>query len=362
MQGKIKIAKSIFLSRIKKQPYKLNFAITSACNSRCKTCNVWQAFQKNPQVIKNNLSLGEIKLIFKNFSPHLTWLSLSGGEPFLRKDLVAICQAALENIPNLGLISIPSNGLLEKIIIKQTKKILSLPIKNIFLNFSLDGPEAIHDKIRGVKGGYKKTWSAYQKILNLSKKHPKLHVNLETTISKFNLSFLEKFFTDLVKKGHKITITLAHTGYLYKNVDGNSNFTQLNHDGEKLKRIIKIVEKGLSRASPVNLIEKIYLEKIPKFYQKPKEQPLPCIALKSSFALDAQGNITPCFMWGKILGNIRDYDYNFKKFWQENLKEIKEVRKLIVKEKCPNCWTPCEAYQSIIGSLPIYLFSLSIHS
>lgn len=350
MQGKTEIIKSIFLSKMKKQPYKLNFAVTSACNSRCKTCDVWKVFQRNPEIIKDDLSLREIELIFKNLPSNFVWLSLSGGEPFLRKDLVDICQAAVENIPSLGLISIPSNGLLTKEILGKTEKTLSLSLKNLFLNFSIDGPEKIHDEVRGIKDGFKKTWATYEKILALSQREPRLSVNLETTISKYNFNYIENFFKELVADGHKITVTIAHTGYLYKNTEGDKEFTRLDNDGGKLKTIIEIVKKSLNFTSPVDLIERIYLSQILKFYENPRRQPLPCIALENSLSLDQKGNIIPCFMWGKILGNIRDFDYNLKKFLKEKREEIKATRKLIRKEKCPNCWTPCEAYQSIINS------------
>lgn len=353
MNHQAKIIKSILLAKIKKQPYKLNFAITSACNSRCKTCNVWQEFSNNPRKIKNDLTLLEIEKIFRNLPKSIAWLALSGGEPFLRKDLTEICQAAVKNIPNLGLISIPSNGLATDQIVKEIKKILSLPLKNLFLNFSIDGPEKIHDKIRGLEGAFKTTWITYLKILGLSKTNPKLHVNIETTVSKYNLNYLAKFFPKLTNDGHKITVTIAHTGYLYKNYIKADDFTKLNHDSEKLKGIIKIVKKNLSFASPLDLIQRFYLDNILKYYQNPKKQPLPCIALKSSLAMDARGNITPCFMWGKILGNIRDFDYNLRDFLKNNHFGIEKVWNEIRSENCPNCWTPCEAYQSIINSFLI---------
>lgn len=348
MQKKIQTLKSIILSNTKNLPYKINFAITSACNSRCATCNVWKEFQKNPKIAQNDLNIKEISLIFKSLPPNTTWLSLSGGEPFLREDIFEICRAAIKYIPKLSLISIPSNGLLGKKILDQTKKILSLKIPNLFLNFSLDGPEDLHNRIRGIKNGYQLTWNTYTKILMLSKREPRLHVNLETTISRFNLEYLKSFFMNLVKENHKITITLAHTGYLYKNSPKTSKYTQINNK-EELKEIISLIKKTLSLTSPVQLIEKIYLEKIVNYYEKPKKQPIPCIALKSSLALDSKGNIFPCFMWGKKLANIKQYNYNLKIFLEKNKEKISKLRKAIIKEKCPNCWTPCEAYQSIIN-------------
>ncbi|HUW21264.1 MAG TPA: radical SAM protein [Candidatus Bathyarchaeia archaeon] len=351
MRKKTGIIRSIIVSKLKKHPYKLNFAVTSACNSRCKTCNVWRGYNSNSNLQKKDLSLREIEKIFISAPKSFVWLSLSGGEPFLRKDLVEICNIALQNLPSLSLISIPTNGLLQDTVIKKVQEILSLPLANLFINFSLDGPEKIHDKIRGISGAYKKTWSTYQNILALSGKEPRLAVNLETTISKYNLKYLESFFRKLTTEGHKITVTIAHKGYLYQNLEDNKSFTGLNHDSKTLNRVIDIIKKNLKISSVIDLVERIYLERISEFYRKPRIQPLTCIALESSIAIDAKGNITPCFMWNRILGNIRDFNLDLKRFSTKRKQEILKTRKLIKAGYCPNCWTPCEAYQSIINSL-----------
>ena len=300
MKSKIKVVRAILFSKINHQPYKFNFAITSACNALCKTCNIGRAFRQNPQIIKDDLRIDEIDKIFQSLPNSIVWLSLSGGEPFLRKDLVAICQIAVKRIPSLSLISIPTNGLLEKDIIRGIKAILQLPIKNIFLNFSLDGPSDIHNYLRGVPNAFSKTWKTYQKTLAISQKDSRLHVNIETTISRYNINLLEAFFKKLIAQKHKITVTIAHTGFLYKNTRYKENFTHLQQYQEELKKIIAIVRKSLSFYVPNDLIEIIYLNKILEFYKNPKQQPFPCAALKSSLAMDAKGNITPCFMWGKF--------------------------------------------------------------
>jgi radical SAM protein with 4Fe4S-binding SPASM domain len=356
MKEKKKIIKKLALSKIKGSYYKLNYAITSKCNSRCRTCNVWKDYLKNPKIADNDLSLEEITRIFSKLPGDIFWLSLSGGEPFLRDDLAQICQAAVEKIPSLSLISIPSNGLLENIILEKTKKILQSPLPNLFLNFSLDGPEKIHDQIRGISGAFRKTWSTYGKVLQLTRRDPRLAVNLETTISQYNINYLEDFFRKLVKNGHKITVTIAHSGYLYKNIKDDKKFTKLNN-GKRIERIIEIVKTSLSPFSPVDLIERAYLSRIPEYYLNRKKKPLSCTALRSSFALDPKGQITPCFMWDYSLGNIKDFDYNFKKFFEKKRKEILKAKKLIENGFCPNCWTPCEAYQSIIqGMMDLKVF------
>lgn len=357
MVNKFKIIKSIISSKINHQPYKLNFAVTSACNSHCRTCLVWQKYQNDPSTINTDLKLEEITKIFKSLPENFVWLSLSGGEPFLRPDLVEICQSAINNIPSLCLISIPSNGLLTDLIVAKTKLILKSKLSNLFLNFSIDGPETIHNQIRGIPDAFKKTWSTYEKILALSRKNHRLAVNLEITISKYNLYCLEDFVRNLVNNGHKITATIAHTGYLYKNEEISKDFIQLNNHCEKLKRVINFIKHSLSITSVIDLVERIYLSKILEYYQRPHQQPLACIALKDSLAIDQKGNIIPCFMWGKVLGKISAFNYDLSSFQKKCWPEIVSSRELIRNEKCPNCWTPCEAYQSIINSFLTFKFS-----
>ncbi|MGD0336528.1 MAG: SPASM domain-containing protein [Candidatus Omnitrophota bacterium] len=76
---------------------------------------------------------------------------------------------------------------------------------------------------------------------------------------------------------------------------------------------------------------------------------LPCVYLKSSFALDCQGNVLPCLIWDKVLGNIRDYDYDVDKILKS--RQAHDILSMVQDGKCPGCWTPCEAFQSIIDSV-----------
>jgi len=66
MKSKLKIIRAILFSKISHQPYKFNFAITSACNALCKTCNIGRAFRQNPQIIKDDLRIDEIDKIFQS--------------------------------------------------------------------------------------------------------------------------------------------------------------------------------------------------------------------------------------------------------------------------------------------------------
>ena len=69
-------------------PFKLTFCITYWCNYRCQTCNIWK---KKPQ---NEFTADEFDRVFQTMGHAPYWFTFSGGEPFLRKDLEAICESA----------------------------------------------------------------------------------------------------------------------------------------------------------------------------------------------------------------------------------------------------------------------------
>ncbi len=325
----------------------MNLMVTAACNSRCTTCNIWKEFKSNPSMIKDELSHVEIVKIFRKLPKTVSWLSLTGGEPFMRKDIPEIIDAAIRHVPNLRLISIPSNGLLQDRILKTIRSLTGRRHPDIILTFSVDGPEAVHDKIRGLKGAFKKTWDTYTKARRLVRHDNDFQVAIETTISAGNAEHLLPFHQKLLDKGHKIAVTVAHDAYLYKN-EHDKSFSPRKKMKE-VKGLVRLFDSHLSLLNPQTFIERQYLRRVPEFLMDPKKRVVPCEALVSSFAMDSRGNMTPCLMWGMDLGNVREHAYSISKIWKS--KKFKRVRNAIKAERCPNCWTPCEAYQSIFWAM-----------
>ena len=54
-------------------------------------------------------------------------------------------------------------------------------------------------------------------------------------------------------------------------------------------------------------------------------------------------------MYDRKLGNLRDFDYNLKLLWDDE--QTIKLQQEIWCRICPQCWTPCEAYQSIFGNI-----------
>ena len=112
------------------------------------------------------------------------FFDLSGGEPLLRKDLFVLAK----RVASHGcLVSMNTNGTL----LNENKV---SEVANIFdtVVVSLDGPKAVHDKIRGVAGTYEKATNA---IRLLKKNGVKTGVNSVAT--PWNIDILPKFIKKL---------------------------------------------------------------------------------------------------------------------------------------------------------------------
>ena len=99
---------------------------------------------------------------------------------------------------------------------------------------------------------------------------------------------------------------------------------------------------------PVHFLEDRYQALIPKYYESHKS-PLPCTALSSSCFVDAYWNLFACSIWDAKVGNLRDNGFDLRGLWESDRR--KELREDVVEERCSHCWTPCEAYPTILGNL-----------
>jgi radical SAM protein with 4Fe4S-binding SPASM domain len=76
--------------------------------------------------------------------------------------------------------------------------------------------------------------------------------------------------------------------------------------------------------------------------------PMRCHALSASCFIDSWGNVFPCTIYDRKLGSLRDVDYDLRRIWSKPI--AVETQREIWRYDCPQCWTPCEAYQSIMGN------------
>jgi radical SAM protein with 4Fe4S-binding SPASM domain len=275
---------------------------------------------------------------------------LTGGEPFLRKDYVGIVRLLNKNIPDLILITTPTNGHLSDLIYENVKKVLGFFEKNYVITVSLDGPKTIHEKIRGIKGSWDKAVGTYRKLKELEKEHKNFKVFFGYTISPFNVGFFDKTLEEVKEVIPEINVNDFHvnlfqtSGVYYKNLEKEVGKDYPKKSQKEIDMILKL--RGGS-INPIKMIETKYLE-LGKEYLKTKEMPIGCNVFKLSCFVDPFGNVYPCTIFDRKLGNLRDNDFDLKKILVSE--KTKKIRDEIVKKKCPLCWTPCEAHQIIMSN------------
>lgn len=332
---KIMLAKNILLSNIKrlKQPYKLTFPVTYSCNSRCQNCQIWK---RKP---KNELTLKEIQSFFRQNNQFL-WVDISGGEPFLRPDIVEVARTIIENCKNLYMLHFPTNGLLPDLIAKQIAQIARLKPHKFVISVSLDGQPKLYKKLRGVDG-FNKAVETYKKIKTISG----VEVFFGMTLSSENYNKIDETFAAVKEKIPSLKYEDFHINVYHTSEHYYGNAGNVLPKKEVLIELKKFAKKkGSPFFSPIMFLEHKYLSYIKEYFAT-KKTPLPCQALNASIFLDPQGDVYPCSMYNLKIGNIRET--SLAKIW----KESEKIREDIHKGKCTQCWTPCEAYQTIFGNL-----------
>src|SRR5574341_1427181 len=160
-------------------PLNLTVSITYHCNSRCKTCNVWK--KKTSE-----FSPDEFDRAFESIGKSPYWLTVSGGEPFLRQDIVEICCSAYNHFEP-GIINIPTNGILYNKIPGKVEEIIeNCKETQIIVNLSIDGIGEKHDHIRNVKDNFEMALKTYEALRALE--YPNFNLGIHTVISKYNVN------------------------------------------------------------------------------------------------------------------------------------------------------------------------------
>ena len=321
-------------------PHKLSYILTYRCNLLCKMCNIWK---KNPV---EELNLNQIEEFFTK-SNRFSWVGLTGGEPFLREDITEVAKIILDNCQELVAMHFATNGTMTGRILEFVEKILKYKSKKVKLLFtlSIDGPAELHDKIRGVNGAWLQCVSTFKKLKDIKSVQPRIGI----TLSHYNFDKFYETFTSLKEiysplRFDDIGINIFHRSVFYYD---NNNMPELDH-----KSIIRAIDQILAmdkdRFTANNFLRRKYLM-LYKRYAVNKRPPLKCQALSSTCVMEPQGDVYPCGIYANKVANIREECSDLGEIWSR--RSVKDVSMKCLKGMCPACWTPCDAYNAILGSL-----------
>jgi len=326
----------------RKMPLNVTLSVTYSCNSRCKTCHIWNRKAKD-------LSAEELESVFRSLGKAPYWFTISGGEPFLRKDIVDICRSIYVNCAP-GIINIPTNALLYNTIPNQVEKIVqSCPKTSIVINISLDGVGPDHDEIRGVPGNWEKAMTTYHALREL--KYSNLELGIHTVVSKYNVDLIPRIYEYMMAE-------LKPDSYITEIAEERVELCTMGEDitpsPDGYMRAIDSLSlemrchkfSGLSRVT--HAFREQYYHMVKEVLLK-KRQIIPCYAGFASAQIAPDGDVWMCCVRAESVGNLREADYDFKKVWFG--KRAEEARKSIKNKEC-YCPLANASYTNMLCHIP----------
>ncbi len=333
--------------------------LNSVCNLKCKMCDVGQS---------NNKGIDRLRSAQKNKNLNLNLFKKLLEDPYIKKKKITFYLLMTEPLlyPKLSelikmikkeghYVTMSTNGYL---LPNKAKELADSGLDA--LQVSIDGPEKIHDYIRGVKGTYKRAIKGIKKINKYN-----IPVTIGCTIFCMNQGEILNFIKSIDNEGIKVeTLKFAFQHFISPEMQDkqNKNYEIKQTESclseeispkeiniKKLSKNLKLIStKHYKNIKNISVVPFISDEKSLSKYFDLKGEPIP-------------GN-SKCFMpWhqfafttdGKILIHIRCFNFFYGNFNKENIKEfffnkrIKYFRRLF--KKSDFCFPACTRCCGVMG-------------
>jgi Fe-coproporphyrin III synthase len=283
---------------------------------------------------------------------HLTWLNLSGGDVVERPDAPALMAAVAARLPDLALLDFPTAGQDERATLAALEPLLDSDIPRVYVTVSLDGPDDVHDRLRGARGAAaaaRRTFARLQRV-----RRPGFAAVVGLTLSRHNLPAsaasgpaalhaLEAVLpTDVAPRDLHLNLA-HHSRHYYRNAE------DVAPPAEAALAVLDHVRARRGpRFSPLELIEHRYWARARRFLRD-GDPGGACGALRASVFLGADLTVHPCSIFDRPLGNLRDVGLALRRI--PELPQAAAALGEVEARACPRCWSPCEAFPTLLLEL-----------
>jgi len=319
------------LRRLKKRnvPATLIFFITNRCNAACTHCFFWKELSRE----KDELSIVQIKKLLDTLRG-LQQILITGGEPFLREEIVEI--SVLFHSIGVRSVTIPTNGILTERITNCVSQILrSTSLDELKINVSLDGTHEVHDAIRNVPGCFDRACETIIRLKDLRETHRNLNVSVSCVLSRENISNLEEFIRvagalqiplmfSFIRGADSNSFGIAPEDRMDFNPRKSKSFDE-PADFDKIQEILEKEGKTLGLAS-WNIFQQLKIQYSIDVLRN-KKYPLTCLAGHVDGVIHSNGDVSICEL-RKPVGNLKDAGMDFRKvWWSEAANNMRESAK-----------------------------------
>ncbi len=312
-------------------PTVVDIELTFRCNLKCKICpqelyKQNKTGQKAPLPKKSEeVSLEDIKTLIDDLAGMgVKVITLTGGEPFLRNDIMEI----ISSIKAKGVgCNILTNGML--INSQIAAELVRAKVDTI--TFSLDGPREIHDEVRGVKGSFDKVCRSMKFIQEQKRlqKSSRPALSFNCTISSLN----QDKFSRLIDTAKLHDICSVNYAFLFftnqEAIDSTKQLIPLEQakpEDQVLPAYLKQIDPHTLQTEAENCYAKaasanVYINFNPPLRKKEVEHYFfddsysycnKCFLPWYSSRINPYGDVYPCSIDFKV-GNIRRH--SFSQLW-----------------------------------------------
>src|SRR3954466_7120881 len=194
--------------RADRLPLGVVYEATMRCNLHCEFCYVGDLLNIEGEW-REELTLDALRKAFPD-SPGLQ-VSLTGGEIFMRKDIMSVLDLFREKGYACGYLT--TNGTI--ITEERAEALADLAARGFLrhISVSVDGPKELHDEARGLKGTFDRTCEGLRRLQAAARrKGAPLRVSINTTVAHESLDALDEM-VDVAQELGVDAIGLNHLMY-----------------------------------------------------------------------------------------------------------------------------------------------------
>lgn len=305
------------LGILRQRPFQCLVQVTNRCNMQCGFCEFW----RNPAAPREELTVADYRRLAGEMASLGRFLvSIEGGEPLLRRDIVDIVRTFSQQ----HLAVLYTNGW----------HITEPVAQNLFaaglarIGVSLDFPDSQrHDAHRGRAGAYDRAIEAIR-ILRRAAPEGQRQVHIMTVLTEENLADLEAMLklSESLQVGHCLTLL---------STQGTRRGQALHMPGQLNAEMLL----DLWKRYPHLYLLRDYLRGMADF--SAGKETGSCAAASQSFNIDHIGQVSPCIeRISEVYGNVQS----------ESLPGI--WRRMVAAapaQGCNRCWTLCRGLSQALS-------------
>jgi len=287
-------------------PIIANLAITYRCNNVCYQCDLprpWYYRKRGD----TELSTDEFVRIIDDLAQlGVAGINLTGGEPSLRRDHLAL----LTHIKRVGLNANLSTNAFTLVDPDRVEALLATGVDSI--NISLDGAcAATHDRLRGAPGGFERVAKATELLVRARRKG-RPSITYIFVVGADNHGEIPEFIE--LARGRGIdSVGFMPVFDVYRNRQARSDVQRVAME-DAVARLRELKRNG----------DAIFIDNTDAYLSlfgiawRGEPSPLRCYAPYHHILIDSYGNVFPCALpfsnGGPPIGNVRDT--TVKAFWR----------------------------------------------